>query len=93
MNAQDKLIKLLYQEWPATFDLQPKTAKERHDVIAIQLLKMKAAKEIERLQKLISDHNADCGCHRETCGYANYPQRRCPECPVYWLIYDKEEQI
>jgi hypothetical protein len=57
---QEVLKDALYQQWPSTFDLQPKTAGERHDVIAIQYLKKQAAMEIDRLQKLINDHNANC---------------------------------
>lgn len=41
--------------------------------------------ENKRLHKLIEDHNADCVCNRERCGYAGY-SRKCPDCPDHWRI-------
>ena len=89
MTTQEDLIQSLKDTWPATFDLQPNTAKERFDVIAIQLLKKNAAIEIERLQKIIDKHNSRCVCHNEICDYAERNER-CPLCPADWLIDDKE---
>lgn len=42
--------------WSAEFELQPKTAAERRNVIEIQRLKADAADEIQRLRKITADH-------------------------------------
>jgi hypothetical protein len=78
----ETLLKDLLSPWPADYHLQPDTAQERFNVIAIQSLKKQAAEEINRLVALIDDHNADCICDKERCGYAGY-NRNCPNCPIY----------
>lgn len=44
------ILKRLRTVWPADFELQPKTAAERKNVIEIQRLKADAADEIDRLR-------------------------------------------
>ena len=41
------ILKELKTSWPDEYELQPNTARQRHDVIAIQSLKKRAAVEIE----------------------------------------------
>lgn len=60
-----ELIDELKSAWPARFALQPKNQRERHDVIEIQTMKKEAAMEIERLTRLINEHNERPNCPKQ----------------------------
>lgn len=70
-------------------DKLPKAIREAESaLVAIWQVTARAADEIERLRKLITDHNEDAvaECNgKKGCGYLNY-RRRCPRCPMSDMI-------
>ena len=53
MRTQKELLEELKAPWPERYTLPTETPEQRRQIIAIQELKKAAAKEIERLNKLL----------------------------------------
>lgn len=78
----DRLLKRVSARIPASVTPATQIAIHPADWLAL-------GDEIEKLRTAIETHNTECRklCNdKQDCGYAPYPNRRCPHCPVDWVI-------